>query len=184
MAAVANNPKFAKKAGVPQSVGQEFANADKRNKDMPSYFNSSKKKPGKAVKKGYAHGGAAHAKRVMRNLDDEDYRNKKSLISQTYLKENLIYENEILKMSNYITDVVKSQKRINTDVTKKLIAIIKERGQITKTELFSANLGWGRGIKFGPYRRALLSNPNIYDIIDPIPSYCCLLYTSPSPRDS
>ena len=25
MAAVANNPKFAKKAGVPQSVGQEFA---------------------------------------------------------------------------------------------------------------------------------------------------------------
>ena len=26
MAAVANNPKFAKKAGVPQSVGQEFAN--------------------------------------------------------------------------------------------------------------------------------------------------------------
>jgi hypothetical protein len=74
MAAVANNPKFAKKAGVPQSVGQEFANADKRNKDMPSYFNSSKKKPGTAVKKGYAHGGAAHAKRVMRNLDDEDYR--------------------------------------------------------------------------------------------------------------
>ena len=57
MAAVANNPKFAKKAGVPQSVGQEFANADKRNKDMPSKFNSTKKKPGKAVKKGYARGG-------------------------------------------------------------------------------------------------------------------------------
>lgn len=29
MAAVANNPKFAKKAGVPQSVGQDFAAADK-----------------------------------------------------------------------------------------------------------------------------------------------------------
>ena len=29
MAAVANNPKFAKKAGVPQSVGQDFAKADK-----------------------------------------------------------------------------------------------------------------------------------------------------------
>ena len=56
MAAVANNPKFAKKAGVPQSVGQEFANADKRNKDMPSYFDSTKKKPGKAVKK-YNKGG-------------------------------------------------------------------------------------------------------------------------------
>jgi len=105
-------------------------------------------------------------------FDDEDYRNKQSVISQSYLKENLIYENEILKMSNYITNLFNSQKRTNTEVTKKLIAIIKERGQITKTELFSANLGWGRGIKFGPYRRALLSNPNIYDIIDPIPSYC------------
>jgi hypothetical protein len=29
MAAVANNPAFAKKVGVPQSVGKEFNNADK-----------------------------------------------------------------------------------------------------------------------------------------------------------
>jgi hypothetical protein len=32
MAAVANNPAFAKKAGVPQSVGKEFSNADKNRK--------------------------------------------------------------------------------------------------------------------------------------------------------
>jgi hypothetical protein len=32
MAAVANNPSFAKKAGVPQSVGKEFSNADKGKK--------------------------------------------------------------------------------------------------------------------------------------------------------
>jgi hypothetical protein len=32
MAAVANNPSFAKKAGVPQSVGKEFSNADKGRK--------------------------------------------------------------------------------------------------------------------------------------------------------
>jgi hypothetical protein len=32
MAAVANNPKFAKKAGVPQSVGEEFMKADKTKK--------------------------------------------------------------------------------------------------------------------------------------------------------
>ena len=32
MAAVANNPKFAKKAGVPQSVGAEFMKADKGRK--------------------------------------------------------------------------------------------------------------------------------------------------------
>ena len=32
MAAVANNPSFAEKAGVPQSVGKEFSNADKNRK--------------------------------------------------------------------------------------------------------------------------------------------------------
>ena len=74
MAAVANNPKFAKKVGVPQSVGREFANADKRKKDMPSKYNSTANKPGKAVKKGYARGGMRHDKKVLRNLDDEVYR--------------------------------------------------------------------------------------------------------------
>ena len=60
MAAVANNPKFAKKVGIPTSVGQEFSNADKRNKDMPSKFNSTANKPGKAVKK-YKRGGRTAA---------------------------------------------------------------------------------------------------------------------------
>ena len=32
MAAVANNPSFDKKVGVPQSVGKEFSNADKNRK--------------------------------------------------------------------------------------------------------------------------------------------------------
>tara|TARA_R110002126_G_scaffold284422_1_gene434115 strand:+ start:182 stop:619 length:438 start_codon:yes stop_codon:yes gene_type:complete len=40
MAAVANNPSFAKKVGVPRSVGKDFSNADKgktfkRGGDMP-----------------------------------------------------------------------------------------------------------------------------------------------------
>ena len=44
MAAVANNPAFAKKAGVPQSVGKEFSNADKgktfkRGGDMATKMN-------------------------------------------------------------------------------------------------------------------------------------------------
>ena len=44
MAAVANNPSFAKKVGVPQSVGQDFSNADKgksfkRGGDMAGKMN-------------------------------------------------------------------------------------------------------------------------------------------------
>ena len=57
MAAVANNPKFAKKAGVPQSVGKEFAKADK----------------GKKFKEG-GMPSRRHDKKVIRNLDDEIYR--------------------------------------------------------------------------------------------------------------
>jgi hypothetical protein len=47
MAAVANNPGFAKKAGVPSSVGKEFINADKGRTFAK----------GVEMKKGYADGG-------------------------------------------------------------------------------------------------------------------------------
>ncbi len=55
MAAVANNPAFAKKAGVPQSVGEEFSNADKGRKfskggDMKSE-NMMMKKEGRGMAK-------------------------------------------------------------------------------------------------------------------------------------
>ena len=58
MAAIANSPSFAKKVGVPQSVGKDFSNADKgksfkRGGDMATKMNSgfmamiAKKKEGK-----------------------------------------------------------------------------------------------------------------------------------------
>jgi glycosyltransferase involved in cell wall biosynthesis len=105
-------------------------------------------------------------------LDDESYRNSKSFQSQQYLKNNLIYANEIRNMSEYIDTLVEDQKMTKTEVTDKLISVIKTKKQITKRELFKEYLGWGRGIKFGPYRRALLDHPNIYDIIDETPCYC------------
>jgi hypothetical protein len=53
MAAVANNPSFAKKAGVPQSVGKEFNNADK-GKTFKQGGDMKKMNMG-----GYADGGMA-----------------------------------------------------------------------------------------------------------------------------
>jgi len=73
MEAVANNPSFAKKAGVPQSVGKEFSNADKGRKfskggdTMASKMNAgfmammAKKKDGAGMKK-MANGGITTAK--------------------------------------------------------------------------------------------------------------------------
>ena len=83
MAAVANNSAFAKKAGVPQSVGKEFSNADKGRKfkeggDMKESkamvakemaFMKKKGAPKSMIKhemaeakgKGYAKGGVTRA---------------------------------------------------------------------------------------------------------------------------
>ena len=61
MAAVANNPAFAKKVGVPRSVGEEFVQADKGRK-----FKESEMKDMKAMKamkaKKMAKGGMAASK--------------------------------------------------------------------------------------------------------------------------
>jgi hypothetical protein len=60
MAAVANNPKFAKKVGIPRSVGEEFLTADKGKKfkeggtmkhsDIKKDMPMMKKVAGEAVK--------------------------------------------------------------------------------------------------------------------------------------
>ena len=70
MEAVANNPAFAKKTGVPQSVGKEFSNADKGRKfskggDMATKMNPAfkamieKKKAGAKADMPMKKGGAA-----------------------------------------------------------------------------------------------------------------------------
>ena len=80
MAAVANNPSFAKKAGVPQSVGKDFNNADKgktfkQGGDMKKMnmggYSSGGAMPMKDGKpafigdgKGMKHGGAAKTKKM------------------------------------------------------------------------------------------------------------------------
>jgi hypothetical protein len=51
MAAVANNPKFAKKAGVPKSVGEEFMKADKSKKYAKGGMHEDVKMDKKVVKK-------------------------------------------------------------------------------------------------------------------------------------
>ena len=46
MKAVANNPAFAKKVGVPQSVGKDFSNADKGRKFSKGGDMATKMNPG------------------------------------------------------------------------------------------------------------------------------------------
>ena len=74
MAAVANNPSFAKKVGVSQSVGREFADADEGLKfagggAMPSYYDSKSGKPGKAVRK-YREGDMVNRRKDLREEEE------------------------------------------------------------------------------------------------------------------
>ena len=71
MAAVANNPSFAKKVGVPQSVGKEFNQADKGRKfkeggdmknEMMSKLKAHAAKPASKAHKGLKAGGMAASK--------------------------------------------------------------------------------------------------------------------------
>jgi len=71
MAAVANNPKFAKQVGIPQSVGKEFQREDKKMANCPS---KKMKKGGMMEKK---MGGGMMSGRSQRRRDamrDEERR--------------------------------------------------------------------------------------------------------------
>jgi hypothetical protein len=70
MAAVAKNPAFAKKAGVPQSVGKEFLTADKgktfkRGGDMASKMDPKMMAMMAAKKRGAGRGAMAPARPAM-----------------------------------------------------------------------------------------------------------------------
>jgi len=81
MAAIANNPKFAKKTGVSKSVGEEFMKADKKmakgyaSGGMPMVEKDGKKVPafaadgvGKMKKGGMAHSDMAKDKPMMKKV--------------------------------------------------------------------------------------------------------------------
>ena len=73
MAAVANNPSFAKKAGVPSSVGREFINADKGRKfagggEMKESKAMEKKEISFMQKKGAPKSMIKHEKAEMKSM--------------------------------------------------------------------------------------------------------------------
>jgi hypothetical protein len=96
MAAVANNPKFAKKAGVPSSVGKEFLTADKgkkfkeggemkkMNPGMVAML--AKKKPMKMAEGGKGHSDVKMDKKVVKKAvgmhDTQQHGGKKTNLTK------------------------------------------------------------------------------------------------------
>jgi hypothetical protein len=107
----------------------------------------------------YPHGGEIH-------------RSTMSVNGLHHIHEYLIYKDKIKEMSNYITDLngkhkyTKESERLN-----QVITWVQKEKRVTKKDIIE-RLGWGRGIKWTPYRQALLKHPNIYDVMDEYPAYC------------
>ena len=104
-------------------------------------------------------------------LDDVDYRNKKAKESLEYTKDKLRWSVAIDKLSDDIDKVIDSTPSANPngEAMKKVLRDIKEKGEMTKRELITQR--WGSGIKFTPYRRALMEHPNVMDKHQRIPTY-------------
>ena len=104
-------------------------------------------------------------------LNDPQYRNEEAQRALDHIRSSLIYKDEVMKMSDYMDDLLSQQKVMgdNSEKLKEIIGFI-QKGPTTKTEMME-RLGWGRGIKWSPYRRALMNHPNIYDVMDEYPMY-------------
>ena len=103
-------------------------------------------------------------------LDDPRYRNEEAQKALDYVSSFMVYKNEMIKMSKYMDDLLARQKVMgDSDKLKEIIEFIR-KGPVTKKELMEF-VGWGRGIKWSPYRRALMNHPNIFDVMDDYPMY-------------
>ena len=100
MAAVAKNPKFAKKVGVPQSVGEDFLEADKGKKfrmggttnpmragiNKQTTHHGMMQMPSASLKKfrGFKEGGTMESKKEMREEMKADKEQDVSLIKKAF----------------------------------------------------------------------------------------------------
>jgi len=104
-------------------------------------------------------------------LNNTEYRNDQAKKSLNHIKKNLVYRNKIVEMNDYMNELLSSQKEIkDSQKLYEIIDWIKTSKSVSKSEILD-NLNWGRGIKWTPYRRALMKHPNIYDVNSEEPTY-------------
>ena len=99
-------------------------------------------------------------------LDDGFHRNQKADSGIRHIQRNLIYSNEIKQMLEYFDKIVSEEKSITdrSNRYKEMIEIVKKEKMISKYQLTKwINNDRPYGVALNPYRRALLSHPNIYD---------------------
>ena len=105
-------------------------------------------------------------------LDDLPFRNEEAEYALEHIRDNLIYKDKMVDMNEYMNDLLSKQKVMgDSEKFKEIVEFIKTNKQVGKKDLMDW-LCWGRGIKWTPYRRALMNHPNIFDVNGSFPTYC------------
>jgi len=105
-------------------------------------------------------------------LDDLPFRNEEAEYALEHIRDNLIYKDKMVDMNEYMNDLLLKQKVMgDSEKFKEIVEFIKTNKQVGKKDLMDW-LCWGRGIKWTPYRRALMNHPNIFDVNGSFPTYC------------
>ena len=104
-------------------------------------------------------------------LDDPEYRKQAACEAVSWIQNNLIYKDKMIVMNDYMNDLLSKQKVMgDSEKFQEIVQYIRDKGEVSKIELMNW-LNWGRGIKWSPYRRALMNHPNIYDVDSGDPKY-------------
>ena len=105
-------------------------------------------------------------------LDDPQFRNEQAEQALDCIRETLIYRDKMNEMSEYMNSLLEQTHSMgDSEKFTDILNWIKNSGKVSKEELID-KLGWGRGIKWTPYRRALMKHPNVYDVNSSEPKYC------------
>lgn len=104
-------------------------------------------------------------------LDDPQYRNEEASKALDWINNKLVYKDKMIEMNEYMNDLLSKQKVMgDSEKFKEIVEFIKTNKEVRKIDLMDW-LCWGRGIKWTPYRRALMNHPNIFDVNGSFPTY-------------
>ena len=119
----------------------------------------------------YFNGYDYAIKLLEKYLDDDKYRDEKAQESLDYVRDKLTWSTAIKRLSEDIDEVIKLTPAANPngEGMRKLLDDLKDKGSMTKRQLITQR--WGSGIKFTPYRRALMEHPNVMDTHQRISTY-------------
>ena len=106
-----------------------------------------------------------------RYLDDVPHRNIHAKRARYHALTSLDDTRTMREMSQYITTLMGTMAPRQSPRASEIVNLIQQHGSITKKELMTHHLNWGRGIAFTPYRRTLMTHPHIYDTMGPEPTY-------------